>query len=126
MHNLVAQLNSLPSFSVPAIDAVPAAPQLLYMPTDDPHVSACLATVATGVHDNACGPQAVLQALEQHERLVRVDANRHCRLFNESMHPPVEIEAEVSVCWDVFMHVTKNTHAHIHTHSHTHTHTHTG
>ena len=124
VHNLVAQLNSLPSFSVPAIDAVPAAPQLLYMPTDDPHVSACLATVATGVHDNACGPQAVLQALEQHERLVRVDANRHCRLFNESMHPPVEIEAEVSVCWDVFMHVTKNTRTHTHTHAHTQTHTH--
>ena len=95
VRELIDQLNSLPSFSVQVIDAIPETPTLLQIGHDEIFVRECLEEVKQSIADNNCGPKALVEWLEKHQLLVKVDVDMHCELFNESVHPNHEIKAEV-------------------------------
>jgi dynein heavy chain, axonemal len=92
---LVKQLNALPPFGVQVIEAMPEATSLVNVGLDEPFVRESLAHVEESIWDNAFGPAALVEGLQQHKLLIDVDVARHCELYVESVHPIHETHAEV-------------------------------
>ena len=92
---LVEQLNNLPPFGVQVIEAMPEATSLVNVGLDEPFVRECLAHVEESIWDNAFGPAALVEGLQQQKLLIDVDVARHCELYVESVHPIHETNAEV-------------------------------
>ena len=93
--DLIKQLNSLPPFGVQVIEAMPDAQSLVNIGLDEPFVAECLKDVEESIADNAFGPAALVEGLQQHTLLIEIDVAAHCELYVESVHPIQETHAEV-------------------------------